>query len=73
MALANDHTLHLRLPRALRASLDAAAQDDPRSMSTLARRALIIGLASIRQSPSDPRDPPPPSAPAARQPTQVAA
>ena len=64
MALANDHTLHLRLPRALRASLDAAAQDDPRSMSMLARRALIIGLATIRSGPPDRDPPPPPSAPA---------
>lgn len=62
MGLANDHTLHLRLPRALRASLDAAAQGEPRGMSTLARRALAVGLATIRSGPSD-RDPPP-SAPA---------
>lgn len=63
MGLANDHTLHLRLPRALRASLDAAAQDEARGVSSLARRALVVGLATIRSTDTD-RDPPP-SAPAA--------
>lgn len=62
MRTAHDETLHLRLPAALRADLDGAARAVGGKLSPVARRALEIGLRTIRAT--DDRDPPPPAAPA---------
>lgn len=62
MRTAHDETLHLRLPRDLRAALDGEARASGVKLSTLTRNALALGLRAIRTGPD--RDPPP-SAPAA--------
>lgn len=64
MRTACDDVLNLRLPAAMRASLDGAAAASGAKVSAVARRAIEAGLAAVRPA-ADPDQPPTPPAPLA--------